>query len=128
MNYTAKLVLDDPLMTLLLARLPGDLGVFILFASCRAYIHRVCSDGYPPSTADTITEHIVVILQQHTSSPHLQIIARAINSLIANFKDEELHHLLNVQLDILSISHQAKQAIIPALCGIARLTEAQSRG
>jgi hypothetical protein len=70
----------------------------------------------------------VVILQQHTSSPHLQIIARAINSLIANFKDEELHHLLNVQLDILSISHQAKQAIIPALCGIARLTEAQSRG
>ena len=127
-NYTAKSVLDDPLMTLLLAQLLWDLGMSILFASCRAYIYWVCSYRYPPSTADTITKSIMVILHQHTSSLHLQIIACAISSLIASFRDEDLHQFLNVQLDILSISSQAKQAIIPALCGIARLTGAQSWG
>lgn len=50
------------------------------------------------------------------------------SSLIANFSDEDLRRVLNAQLDTLAISPQAKQVIIPALCGIAKLTEVQTRG
>jgi hypothetical protein len=83
---------------------------------------------FSPSTADTMAKSIVAILQLHTSSPSLRIIARAMSSLIANFSDEDLHRFLNAQLDTLAISPQAKQAIIPALFGIAKLTQVQSRG
>jgi hypothetical protein len=49
-------------------------------------------------------------------------------SLIAgNFGDDDLRQLLNAQLDTLAISPQTKQAIIPALLGIAKLTEVHSR-
>jgi hypothetical protein len=81
-----------------------------------------------PSTADAITESIVAILQPHTSSPSLQIIARAMSSLISNFSDEDLRRFLNAQLDTLAISPLAKQAIIPALFGIAKFSVVQSRG
>ena len=50
------------------------------------------------------------------------------SSLIANFSDEDLQRFLNAQLDTLAISPLAKQAIIPALFGIAKLTQVQSRG
>jgi hypothetical protein len=90
------------------------------------YSLDVCT--FYPSTADTITESIVAILQPHTSSPSLQIIARAMSSLITNFNDEDLHRFLNAQLDTLAISPLSKQAIIPVLFGIAKLREVQSRG
>ena len=70
----------------------------------------------------------MTILQPHTSSPSLHVIARAITSLIAgNFGDDDLYQILNAQLDTLAISPQAKQGIIPALVGIAKLTELQSQ-
>ena len=76
-----------------------------------------------------ITESIVTILQLHTSSPSLHVIARAVTSLIAgSFGDDDLCRILNAQLDTLAISPQAKQGVIPALVGIAKLTGVQSRG
>jgi hypothetical protein len=45
-----------------------------------------------------------------------------------NFSDGDLRQLLNAQLDTLAISPQAKQVIIPALFGIAKLIEVQSHG
>jgi hypothetical protein len=49
------------------------------------------------------------------------------STLISNFSSDELDQLLNAQLDALAISPQAKQNIIPALLGIAKLTELQSQ-
>jgi hypothetical protein len=71
----------------------------------------------------------MTILQPHTSSPSLRFSARAIASLIAagNFGDEDLRQILNVQLDTLAISSQAKQSVVPALVGTAKLMELQSR-
>ncbi|KAI0282925.1 hypothetical protein BC826DRAFT_1110482 [Russula brevipes] len=81
-----------------------------------------------PHTGDTITESIAAILQPHTSSPSMHITARAMTSLIAgNFGDNDLCQLLNAQLNTLAISPQTKQAIIPTLLGIAKLTEVHSR-
>jgi hypothetical protein len=58
----------------------------------------------------------------------MHIIARAMSSLIAaNFDDEGLRQVLNAQLDTLSLAPQAKQVLIPALFGIAKLTEVQSQ-
>jgi hypothetical protein len=75
-----------------------------------------------------ITESIVAILQPHTSSPSLRVIARTITSLMSgNFCDDDLRQVLNAQLDTLAISPQAKQAIVPALFGMTKLTEVQSR-
>jgi hypothetical protein len=59
----------------------------------------------------------------------MPLIARAMTSLIASdFSGEDLNQVLNAQLDSLAISPQAKQNIIPALLGIAKLTEVQSQG
>ena len=59
----------------------------------------------------------------------MPLIARAMTSLIAgDFSGEDLNQVLNAQLDSLAISPQAKQNIIPALLGIAKLTEVQSQG
>ncbi|KAI9508743.1 hypothetical protein F5148DRAFT_1283680 [Russula earlei] len=44
-----------------------------------------------------------------------------------NFSDDDLHQILNAQLDMLAISPQAKQGILPALFGITKLTDAQLR-
>ncbi len=82
---------------------------------------------YSLNTADMITESIIAILQPHTSSPSLHVIARAITSLIAgNFSSDELCQILNAQLDTLAISPHAKQGILPALFGITKVTEIQS--
>ncbi len=71
----------------------------------------------------------MAILQPHTSSPSLHIIARTITSLIAgNFHDYDLRQILNAQLDTLAISPQVKQSIVPALFTIMKLTEAQLQG
>ena len=70
----------------------------------------------------------MTILQPHTSSPNLHVIARAITSLIAGkFGDDDLCQILNAQLDTLAISPQAKQGIVPTLIGIAKLTGLQSQ-
>jgi hypothetical protein len=75
-----------------------------------------------------ITKSIMTILQPHTSSPSLRFSTRAITSLIAGrFGDDDLRDILNVLLNTLAISAQAKQGIIPALVGIAKLTEMQPR-
>jgi hypothetical protein len=59
----------------------------------------------------------------------MPLIARAMASLITgDFGGEDLNRVLNAQLDSLAISPQAKQNIIPALLGIAKLTEVQSQG
>jgi hypothetical protein len=46
--------------------------------------------------------------------------------LAGNFGDDDLRQLLNAQLNTLAISPQIKQSIIPALFGIAKLTEGHS--
>jgi hypothetical protein len=74
-----------------------------------------------------ITESSMTILQPHTSSPSLRFGARAITSLIAGKFGDDDREILNVQLDTLAISAQAKQGIVSALVGIAKLTELQSR-
>jgi hypothetical protein len=76
-----------------------------------------------------VTESIMTILQPHTSSPSLHVIARAITRLIAGkFGDDDLCQILNAQLDTLSICPQAKQGIVPAIVGIAKLTGVQPQG
>ncbi|KAF8268378.1 hypothetical protein EI94DRAFT_1700271 [Lactarius quietus] len=48
-------------------------------------------------------------------------------SLTALGPSDDIHQILNAQLDVLAISSQAKQAIVSVLLGIARATEVQSR-
>lgn len=66
------------------------------------------------------------LLEPHTSSPDLRIFARILAGLFAgNVKhDEGLIDILDVELDMLSISPQAKLGLIPALIGVKN---AQSR-
>ncbi|KAH9030042.1 hypothetical protein EDB85DRAFT_1891774 [Lactarius pseudohatsudake] len=74
--------------------------------------------------ATTITQSIAAILQPHTSSPSLLVVSHAVASLMAtNFGGSDLGQVLSAHLDSLAISPQAKQAIIPALLGMAKFTE-----
>ncbi|KAI9449548.1 hypothetical protein BJY52DRAFT_1227705 [Lactarius psammicola] len=50
------------------------------------------------------------------------------NGVSRDFSREDFNQVLNSQLDSLAISPQAKQSIIPALLGIAKLTKVQSQG
>ncbi|KAI9450751.1 hypothetical protein BJY52DRAFT_1227039 [Lactarius psammicola] len=78
--------------------------------------------------ADTITHSIAAILQPHTSSPSVLIIARAMaNLMAAKFSGNDLDQVLSAHLDSLAISPQVKQAIFPALLGIAKFTEAYAQ-
>ncbi|KAH9024724.1 hypothetical protein EDB84DRAFT_1615256 [Lactarius hengduanensis] len=88
----------------------------------------VCAWSFFLSAENMVTESAVAILQPHTSSPSPRAIARGIGTLITNMSGDDLPKILNAQLDALSIPQQAKQAIVPALLGIARLTEVQLRG
>ncbi|KAH9033081.1 hypothetical protein EDB85DRAFT_1890365 [Lactarius pseudohatsudake] len=88
----------------------------------------VCAWSFFLSAENMVTESAVAILQPHTSSPSPRAIARGIGTLITNMSGDDLPKILNAQLDALSIPQQAKQAIIPALLGIARLTEVWLRG
>ena len=73
-------------------------------------------------------ESITAFLQPHTSSPSMPLIARAITSLIINnFSSDDLTQILSAQLDTLSVSAQAKQTVIPAILGIAKVTEVSSQ-
>jgi hypothetical protein len=47
--------------------------------------------------------------------------------MAADFSEEEFNPVLNAQLDSFAISLQAKQSIIPALLGIAKLAKVQSQ-
>ena len=68
-----------------------------------------------------MTQSIVAILQLHTSSPSLYIIAHAMANLMAtNFSDSGLNLVLSAHLNTLAISPQTKQVIIPTLLGIAK--------
>lgn len=83
--------------------------------------------GCAPNTGamDMTTQSIAALLQPHTSSPYLPIIARVIANLVAGaFSEEELNQALDAQLTSLAISPQAKQDAIPALLGIAKLAKA----
>lgn len=66
-----------------------------------------------------MTQSIISILQPHTSSPSLNVIASAMASLMATNSSDSVNLILSAHLDSLAISPQAKQAIIPALLGIA---------
>jgi hypothetical protein len=71
---------------------------------------------------------IAAILQPHTSSPSVLIIARAMaNLMAANFSGNDLDQVLSAHLDSLAISPQVKQAIFPALLGIAKFTETHAQ-
>ncbi|KAI9453516.1 hypothetical protein F5148DRAFT_1151945 [Russula earlei] len=48
--------------------------------------------------------------------------------IVGNFGDDDLHQILNAQLNMLAISPQAEQGIVPALFGITKLTDAQLQG
>jgi hypothetical protein len=75
-----------------------------------------------------MTQSIVAILQPHTSSPSLYVIARAMASLMAtNFSDSGLNLVLSAHLDTLAISPQTKQVIIPALLGIAKFGDVHAQ-
>ncbi|KAH9017139.1 hypothetical protein EDB85DRAFT_1897787 [Lactarius pseudohatsudake] len=68
------------------------------------------------------------ILQPHTSSPSLLVVAHAMASLMAtDFSGSDLDRVLSAHLDSLAISPQAKQAIIPALLRMAKFTEVHAR-
>ena len=59
----------------------------------------------------------------------MPLVARAMCCLMTgDFSGEDFDKVLNAQLDSLAISPQAKQGIIPALLGIAKLAKVQSRG
>ncbi|KAH9021094.1 hypothetical protein EDB83DRAFT_2320510 [Lactarius deliciosus] len=78
---------------------------------------------------DMITQSITAFLQPHTSSPSMPLVARAMSCLMAGgFSGEDFDSVFNAQLDSLAISPQAKQGIIPALLGIAKLAKVQSQG
>ena len=80
------------------------------------------------TAADKTTELIITFLEPHTSEslPALRTIARILTGLLAgNFDHDDLCHILNNELDILAISAQAKQNIIPALLGITKVIEVQ---
>ena len=83
---------------------------------------------FASNSADTIMQSIAAILQPHTSSPSLSVIAHAMaNLMTTNFSDSGLGMVLSAHLDSLAISPQAKQAIIPALLGIAKFTEVHAQ-
>ncbi|KAH9953237.1 hypothetical protein BC827DRAFT_1249679 [Russula dissimulans] len=89
--------------------------------SCAAYT------GAPGPSPDT-TQSIVAILQPHTSSPSLFVIARAMASLMAtNSSDSNLNLVLSAHLDSLAICPPTKQAIIPALLGMAKFGDVHAQ-
>ena len=81
------------------------------------------------TAADKTNESIIALLEPHTSSPDLRIIARILADLpAASVKhDDGLFNILSAELDILAISPHAKQGLIPALIGIMDTTEVRSR-
>src|SRR6266702_5586405 len=80
------------------------------------------------NSADTIMHSIAAILQPHTSSPSVLIIAHAMaNLMAANIRRNDLDQVLSAHLDSLAISPQAKQAIFPTLLGIAKFTEVHAQ-
>ncbi|KAH9052737.1 hypothetical protein EDB87DRAFT_1581459 [Lactarius vividus] len=79
---------------------------------------------FTSNSATTIMQSIAAILQPHTSSPSLLVVAHTMASLITtNFSGSGLDQVLSAHLDSLAISPQAKQAIIPALLGMVKFTE-----
>jgi hypothetical protein len=62
----------------------------------------------------------MALLEPHTSSPDLRIFARILTGLFAGTvkHDDGLINILDVELDMLAISPQAKLGLIPALIGI----------
>ena len=75
-----------------------------------------------------ITHLIAAILQPHTSSPSVLVIARAMANLMAtNLSGNDIDPVLSAHLDSLAISPQVKQAMFPALLGIAKFTEAHAQ-
>jgi hypothetical protein len=74
-------------------------------------------------------QSIETILQPHTLSPTLLIIMCAMASLMTmNINGNSLDQVFSAHLDTLSISPWEKQGIIPALLGIAKLTESHRQG
>ena len=73
-------------------------------------------------------QSIVAILQLHTSSPLLFVIAHAMASLVEmNVSNGGLDLVLSAHLDSLAISPQTKWAIIPALLGMAKFREVHAQ-
>ncbi|KAI9442133.1 hypothetical protein H4582DRAFT_2109832 [Lactarius indigo] len=68
-------------------------------------------DPLTSTSFDAITQSIATILQPHTSSPTLLVIARAMTSLVtANISGDTLDQLFSAHLDSLAISPQTKRA------------------
>ncbi|KAH8976395.1 hypothetical protein EDB92DRAFT_1824093 [Lactarius akahatsu] len=79
-------------------------------------------------TTDMITQSVAAFLQPHTSSLSVSVVSHVMASLMGgDFGTEEFNQVLGTQLDALAISPQAKQDIIPALLGIAKLAKVQSQ-
>ncbi|KAI9430196.1 hypothetical protein H4582DRAFT_2064080 [Lactarius indigo] len=79
-------------------------------------------------TTDMITQSVAAFLQPHTSSLSVSVVSRIMAGLMGgDFGTEEFNQVLSTQLDALAISPQAKQDIIPALLGIAKLAKVQSQ-
>ena len=70
----------------------------------------------------------MALLKPHTSlqARDLHLISRILTSLLAgNFDHNGLFDLLNIELNILAISPQAKEDILPTLIEIMKVIEVQ---
>ncbi|KAH9170482.1 hypothetical protein EDB89DRAFT_1907729 [Lactarius sanguifluus] len=86
-------------------------------------------DPFTSTSVNAMMQLIVTILQPHTSSPTLSIVTCAMTSLVtANIRGDNLDQLFSTHLNLLAISPQMKRAVIPALLGIAKLTEVCTQG
>ncbi|KAI9444325.1 hypothetical protein H4582DRAFT_2053993 [Lactarius indigo] len=106
-------------------KMTSETRSFNLSSAVSFHLTRKAPNSY---TTDMITQSVAAFLQPHTSSLSVSVVSRVMAGLMGgDFGTEEFNQVLSTQLDALAISPQAKQDIIPALLGIAKLAKVQSQ-
>ncbi|KAH9022223.1 hypothetical protein EDB85DRAFT_2187024 [Lactarius pseudohatsudake] len=106
-------------------KMTSEMRSFNLSSAVSFHLTRKAPNSY---TTDMITQSVAAFLQPHTSSLSVSVVSHVMASLMGgDFGTEEFNQVLSTQLDALAISPQAKQDIIPALLGIAKLAKVQSQ-
>ena len=106
-------------------KMTSETRSFNLSSAVSFHLTRKAPNSY---TTDMITQSVAAFLQPHMSSLLVSIVSRVMACLMGgDFGTEEFNQVLSTQLDALAISPQAKQDIIPALLGIAKLAKVQSQ-
>ncbi|KAH8999744.1 hypothetical protein EDB92DRAFT_1812867 [Lactarius akahatsu] len=104
-------------------KMTSETRSFNLSSAVSFHLTRKAPNSY---TTDMITQSVTAFLQPHTSSLSVSVVSHVMASLMGgDFGTEEFNQVLSTQLDALAISPQAKQDIIPALLGIAKLAKVQ---